>query len=95
MPGVECERKEKQQRENQCQSRILSIHWSKYPVAHGGPVLEQMGISEGLQPVERMHAGEGEKCVEEGLAEVFVLTSSFHPHPRGDWLARCSHVGQA
>lgn len=32
-------------------------------------MLEQLGIPEGLQPVERMHAGAGEKCVEEGLAE--------------------------
>lgn len=81
--GVECERREEQQREHQCQRRKLPIHWSKYIAAHGGPVLEQLGIPEGLQPVERMHAGAGEKCVEEGLAKR-VLTPGSHPHWRGD-----------
>lgn len=46
-------------------------------------MLEQLGIPEGLQPVERMHAGAGEKCVEEGLAKR-VVTPGSHPHWRGD-----------
>jgi len=51
-------------------------------VANGKPMLEQV-YPQGLQPVGRTHAGAGDKCEEEGVAErnCYGLTMAPIPHP--------------
>lgn len=79
--------KEKQQREHQCQSRILSIHCSKYPMAHGGPVLEHStaGYSWGTSACgEDACWSRGKVC--RGRIGKGFCTHSKAPSPSEGWL---------